>query len=244
MIEKFVDTKDVDPIYFDSPYYVAPDGAVAEETFRVIQQAMAEKRKVALSRVVLSNRERLIALMCRDEGFLMMTLRTADEVRDAKEYFTDITDEKAEPDMLELAERNEPADLITLSEALRARGDLADVGGTAYLAELAERVPTAANIMHYARIVRDRSVLRGLIAAATEIATGGYEASGDVKQLLDALESRYEGLRGLVRDEAGQVHHHVNLYVNGEEIGALQGAATRLKDGDEVSIIPALAGGA
>jgi molybdopterin synthase sulfur carrier subunit len=68
--------------------------------------------------------------------------------------------------------------------------------------------------------------------------------AADVKQLLDALESRYEGLRGLVRDEAGQVYHHVNLYVNGEEIGALQGAATRLKDGDEVSIIPALAGGA
>jgi molybdopterin converting factor small subunit len=66
----------------------------------------------------------------------------------------------------------------------------------------------------------------------------------DVKQLLDALEGRYGGLRGLLRDEAGEVHHHVNLYVNGEEIGSLQGQATRLQDGDEVSIIPALAGGA
>jgi molybdopterin converting factor small subunit len=66
----------------------------------------------------------------------------------------------------------------------------------------------------------------------------------DVKELLDALEGRYEGLRGLVRDEAGEVHHHVNLYVNGEEIGELKGLATPLKAGDEVSIIPALAGGA
>jgi DNA end-binding protein Ku len=105
VIEKFVDAEDVDPIYFDSPYYVAPDGAVAEETFRVVQQAMSKEGKVALSRVVLSNRERLIALMCRDEGFLMMTLRTADEVRGAKDYFTDITEEKAEPEMLDLAER-------------------------------------------------------------------------------------------------------------------------------------------
>jgi DNA end-binding protein Ku len=105
VIEKFVDAEDVDPIYFDSPYYVAPDGAVAEETFRVIQQAMRKENKVALSRVVLSNRERLIALMCRDKGFAMMTLRSANEVRDAKDYFTDIKDEKAEPDMLELAER-------------------------------------------------------------------------------------------------------------------------------------------
>src|SRR5918996_446297 len=105
VIEKFVDAKDVDPIYFDSPYYVAPDGAVAEETFRVIQHAMRDKKKVALSRVVLSNRERLIALTCRDKGFLMMTLRTADEVRDSAEYFTDIKDEEPEEEMLDLAEK-------------------------------------------------------------------------------------------------------------------------------------------
>jgi DNA end-binding protein Ku len=105
VIEKFVDAKDVDPIYFDSPYYVAPDGAVAEETFRVIQHAMRDKDKVALSRIVLSNRERVIALSCRDKGFLMMTLRTADEVRDAEDYFTDITDEEPEGEMLELAEK-------------------------------------------------------------------------------------------------------------------------------------------
>ena len=105
VIEKFVDAKDVDPMYFESPYYVAPDGAVAEETFRVIQSAMREKQKVALSRVVLSNRERLIALMCRDKGLLMMTLRTADEVRDAKDYFTDIEEEEPDKEMLELGER-------------------------------------------------------------------------------------------------------------------------------------------
>ena len=105
VIEKFVDAKEVDPIYFESPYYVAPDGAVAEETFRVIQSAMREKQKVALSRVVLSNRERLIALMCRDKGLLMMTLRTADEVRDAEEYFTDIEEDEPDKEMLELAER-------------------------------------------------------------------------------------------------------------------------------------------
>ena len=105
VIEKFVDAEKVDPIYFDSPYYVAPDGAVAEETFRVIQQAMRKESKVALSRVVLSNRERLIALMCRDKGFLMMTLRSANEVRAAEDYFTDIKDEEPEPEMLELAER-------------------------------------------------------------------------------------------------------------------------------------------
>ncbi|MFN8545601.1 MAG: replicative DNA helicase [Candidatus Binatia bacterium] len=92
--------------------------------------------------------------------------------------------------ILSLSERNEPVDLITLSEALRARGELADVGGGAYLSELAERVPTAANIVNYARIVRDRSVLRALITAATEIATRGYEAPEDVSDLLDQAEQR------------------------------------------------------
>jgi DNA end-binding protein Ku len=105
VIEKFVDMKDVDQIYLESPYYVAPDGAVAEETFRVIQHAMREKKKVALSRIVMSNRERLIALSCRDKGLLMMTLRTADEVRDSADYFTDIKDEEPEQDMLDLAEK-------------------------------------------------------------------------------------------------------------------------------------------
>jgi molybdopterin synthase sulfur carrier subunit len=66
----------------------------------------------------------------------------------------------------------------------------------------------------------------------------------DVRKLFDELERRFDGLRGLVRDPDGQVHHHVNVYVNGEEIGALQGQDTLLKTGDEISIIPALAGGA
>ncbi len=65
----------------------------------------------------------------------------------------------------------------------------------------------------------------------------------DVKALLDELEGRFGGLKGLVRNEQGDVHHHVNIYVNSEAIEALQGLHTTLKDGDEVSIIPALAGG-
>jgi replicative DNA helicase len=92
--------------------------------------------------------------------------------------------------MIELSERGEPTDLITLSEVLRARGELQDVGGLTYLAELAERVPTAANILQYARIVKEKAILRGLIGTATEIATRGYEATEDVDVLLDIAEQR------------------------------------------------------
>ena len=90
--------------------------------------------------------------------------------------------------MLALAEKSEPVDLVTLAEVLRQRGELQDVGGAAHLAELAERVPTAANATHYAKIVREKAILRSLITTATDIVTNGYEDTRDVKDLLDRAE--------------------------------------------------------
>jgi molybdopterin synthase sulfur carrier subunit len=68
------------------------------------------------------------------------------------------------------------------------------------------------------------------------------EAS-QVAELLDRLEKRFTGMKGLVRNEEGKIHHHVNVYVNNEAIDALSGLETPLRDGDEVAIIPAIAGG-
>jgi len=65
-------------------------------------------------------------------------------------------------------------------------------------------------------------------------------AAKDVRSLLDELERVHAGLKGLVRNEQGEIHHHINVFVNNESI---DGVDTRLKDGDEVAIIPALAGG-
>ena len=67
--------------------------------------------------------------------------------------------------------------------------------------------------------------------------------SADVGGALDELEAAYDGLRGLVRDERGEIHRHIAIYVNSEAIEALGGLKTPLADGDEVAIIPALAGG-
>jgi replicative DNA helicase len=90
--------------------------------------------------------------------------------------------------MIELTDRGEPVDLITLSEYLKSRGELDAVGGSAYLASLADFVPTAANIAYYARIVREKSILRSLIRTATDIATRGYEEQGNVEEFLDTAE--------------------------------------------------------
>jgi molybdopterin synthase sulfur carrier subunit len=68
-------------------------------------------------------------------------------------------------------------------------------------------------------------------------------SAASVAELLDRLETTYTGFRGLVRNDAGEVHQHVNIYVNSETIDALDGVATPLRDGDEVTILPALAGG-
>ncbi len=102
-IEQFVDENDVDPIFLDSPYYLAPDGVVAEETFRVVHEAMRQKKKVALGRIVMSNREHLVSISVKGKGFLVTTLRTADEVREHETYFKDISDEEPEKGMLGLA---------------------------------------------------------------------------------------------------------------------------------------------
>jgi DNA end-binding protein Ku len=82
-IDGFVDAAEIDPIYFDSTYYMAPDGPIAEETFAVVLEAMKRVDKVAIARIVLSGRERLVAIQPIEDGFRMTTLRSAKEVRDS-----------------------------------------------------------------------------------------------------------------------------------------------------------------
>ena len=101
-IDGFVDAADIDPIYLDSPYFVAPDGPIAEETYAVILEAMRQAKKVAIARIVLSGRERLVAIHPRERGFLLTTLRTGKEVRAAAEYIDELK-AKVSDDMLTMA---------------------------------------------------------------------------------------------------------------------------------------------
>ena len=103
-IDSFVPREQIDKRYLDSPYYVTPNGQVGQEAFAVIREAMRGKHLVALGRVVLSKRERVIMLEPWDKGLIATTLRYPYEIRDAKEYFADISDLTVEPEMLKLAE--------------------------------------------------------------------------------------------------------------------------------------------
>lgn len=92
--------------------------------------------------------------------------------------------------MTELSDRSQPVDAITLTDLLKGRGRLEVVGGPAYIGELAAAVPTAANIAHYARIVREKAVLRSLASIATEIASSAYDSPVSVDEFLDEAEHR------------------------------------------------------
>ncbi len=94
---------------------------------------------------------------------------------------------------IELNGRGEAIDLITVGDYLKGRNELEEVGGAAYLAELSERVPTAANVAQYARIVKDKAVLRALITTMNDISVRSFQAPGDVEAFLDEAEqSVYE----------------------------------------------------
>jgi DNA end-binding protein Ku len=103
-IETFVPAAEIDGIYLDSPYYLAPDGKMAEEAFAVIREAMARKKVAGIGRVVLSRRERLLMLQPRGPGMLATTLRYPYEVRQDAEYFEGISDRKVAPAMLDIAQ--------------------------------------------------------------------------------------------------------------------------------------------
>ena len=102
-IEHFVPRSQIDENYIDAPYYLAPDGKVAEEAFAVIRDAMKERGVVGLGRVVLYRRERIVMLEPRGKGLVARTLRYAYEVRSDEDVFDDISDVKIDPEMLNLA---------------------------------------------------------------------------------------------------------------------------------------------
>jgi len=92
--------------------------------------------------------------------------------------------------MLDLSERGEPIDIVTLVDRLRSAGSLDKAGGPDYIPTLADEVPTSAGVANYAKIVREKAVLRNLIETSTEIVQDCFDAPGDVDQLLDEAERR------------------------------------------------------
>jgi DNA end-binding protein Ku len=102
-IDEFVEKSEIDPRYLIRPYYLRPDGKVGHDAFAVIRETIREMNKVAIGRVVLTNREHIIALEPLEKGLVGTLLRYPYEVRSEGEYFDEIQDVKVTKDMLDLA---------------------------------------------------------------------------------------------------------------------------------------------
>lgn len=129
-LSQFVEADEIEPLYFNRPYYVLPDGEVAEEGYRVLRDALWSKRKVGIGQLTLRGRENLVALYPTSEGqgLALDTLRYESELKDAADIFSGIGREKPREDMVQMAEdliarRTEPFDAAKFrnhyAEALR-----------------------------------------------------------------------------------------------------------------------------
>jgi replicative DNA helicase len=126
-------------------------------------------------------------LMSKDAiSDVMEVIRPADHYRPAHQIVHEA--------ILELYGRGEPADPVTVSDLLAKRGELARVGGGAYLHTLIASVPTAANAGYYARIVRERAILRRLVEVGTRIVQLGYAGDGDADELVDRAQAEIYGV--------------------------------------------------
>jgi DNA end-binding protein Ku len=104
-IERFVEADGIDRLYWDNPYFLVPDGKLALEAFTVIREAMSKTGQLALGRVVMHQRERLLAIEPRDTGMVAWSLRSHQEVRDAADFFDDIPDKGPDAQMIAIAEK-------------------------------------------------------------------------------------------------------------------------------------------
>jgi DNA end-binding protein Ku len=104
-IERFVPGDEIDRIYWDNPYYLAPDGKLAQEAFGVIRTALEKSGQIALGRIVMATRERILALEPRGKGILAYTIRSDAEVRKPDEIFAGISTAKPDAAMIAIAEK-------------------------------------------------------------------------------------------------------------------------------------------
>lgn len=171
---QFVDYCEIDPIYFDKPYYLTPADDLGEEPYRVIRDALRAKRKMALGQIVLRGRESLVSIKPCGDGLLLETLRYADEVRKAAPYFADISSAKSDKELLDLAE------------------------------ELIERktAPFNAAAFHdrYSEALRDMIEIKARTRKPIEV--GDSEASHRGAQVIDLVEALKRSVRGGARQPA------------------------------------------
>ncbi|ARK21742.1 replicative DNA helicase [Sporosarcina sp. P26b] len=167
-------------------------------------------------------------------------LITASEILLPEDFYR-IAHKKIFETMLVLNDRGQPVDLVTIAEELKVKNELEDVGGISYITELANAVPTAANIVYYANIVEEKALLRRLIRVATDIVEDGYTREDEVEALLGEAEKKMMEVSN--RKNAGDFRHIkdvlVETYDNIELLhtrkGDVTGIPTGFRDLDKIT---------
>jgi DNA end-binding protein Ku len=168
-LTQFVDADEIEPLYFSRPYYVLPDGEVAEEGYRVLRDALWAKHKVGVGQLTLRGREHLVALFPTGDGqgLALDTLRYASELKDASDIFSAIGREKPREDMVQMAEdlidrRSEPFD------AGRFRNHYAEALRDLVKAKLGrgETVPVEEQVEPGAKVLDFMEALKRSVAAS------------------------------------------------------------------------------
>lgn len=167
-------------------------------------------------------------------------LITASEILLPEDFYR-IAHKKIFETMLVLSDRGQPVDLVTIAKELKVKNELEDVGGISYITELANAVPTAANIVYYANIVEEKSLLRRLIRVATDIVEDGYTREDEVEALLGEAEKKMMEVSN--RKNAGDFRHIkdvlVETYDNIELLhtrkGEVTGIPTGFRDLDKIT---------
>lgn len=170
-IEEFVDEDQIDRIYWNDPYFMVPRAKNPNPAYQVIRDAMAESGKIAIGRLVMHSRKRVVALEARGRGLLLTTLRSRDEVRDEAEFFDDIPATKGDRKMIEIAEK-----IIEQQAAKFNPSDFEDRYETA-LRDLIKRKRKGAVVVEEKRPPKDENVIDLMDALKRSLAGKGGNKS-------------------------------------------------------------------
>ncbi|HML31129.1 MAG TPA: Ku protein [Hyphomicrobium sp.] len=160
-LTEFVEACSIDPLYFDNPYYVLPDGDVAEEGYRIIRDALRATKKYGVGQLTIRGRENLIAMKPCGDGLMLETLRYASEIRDADEIFAGIGTSKLRPELIDMAKQ--------------------------LIEERTQKFDPSEFKNHYAQALRTLVKEKVEGGLATEVAGGGEEPSGAA--VIDFMEA-------------------------------------------------------
>lgn len=161
------------------------------------------------------------------------------DILDPKDFYVP-AHEKIYATILELFEKHQPIDILSLTSRLKEKGYFQDVGGSGYLADLTNQVPTAAHIENYAKIVKEKHILRELITTATQIAEDSFDPENEVEDLLDQIEQKIISIsqRSIsqnfihIKDELKSAYERIEKLHQGD--GSLRGVPTGFKGLDNI----------